>query len=196
MTWSSFLEGHNGEKTAQHQARRRAPRDGDHDLHRSAPQPKLTWNPLLGLQDRSLLPIWISQKLTVSRARLKILQAPPQGQHQSAGLTGVGGTAERLKEDGHPPPPSTVCTSRGFLRLLRSLAILAFLSCFRFFSSRSLSPSLLEELAEALLSNLSRTAGLRERGEPPTSLGREDSEPQDPRPGSRDGAGTVNKYCV
>lgn len=47
-----------------------------------------------------------------------------------------------------------VYTSEDFLRLLRSLAILALLSCFRFFSSRSLSPSLLEELAEALLSNL------------------------------------------
>ena len=33
-------------------------------------------------------------------------------------------------------------TSMGFLRLLQSLAILAFLSCFRFFSAWSLSPSI------------------------------------------------------
>lgn len=43
-------------------------------------------------------------------------------------------------------------TSTCFLRGLRSLTILAFLA--GFFSPRSLSPSPLEELAEALLSNL------------------------------------------
>ena len=104
---------------------------------RGCPQPRPAartgagpgWGGSLGLQDRSLLPIWISQKLTVSRARLKILQAPPQGQrrwlqnstkqHQSAGLTGVGGAAERLKEDGHPhhpaesAPPGASCGSCG-----------------------------------------------------------------------------------
>lgn len=65
-------------------------------------------------------------------------------------------------------PPTRARTSTGFLRLLRSLAILAFLSCFRFFSSRSLSPSLLEELAEALLSNLPRRWGLGPRSEDST----------------------------
>ena len=113
----------------------------------------------------------------------KLDQAAPVGRPYRS-----GGSCRETERGRPPPPPSRVCTSRGFLRLLRSLAILAFLSCFRFFSSRSLSPSLLEELAEALLSNLSRTAGLRERGEPPTSLGQED-EPEDPRPGSRDRAG-------
>lgn len=48
----------------------------------------------------------------------------------------------------HHQPLTSTC----FLRGLRSLTILAFLA--GFFSSRSLSPSPLEELAEALLSNL------------------------------------------
>lgn len=49
------------------------------------------------------------------------------------------------------PQPQSL-TSTCFLRGLRSLTTLAFLA--GFFSSRSLSPSPLEELAEALLSNL------------------------------------------
>lgn len=84
------------------------------------------------------------------------------------------------KGNGFPDtlPFRGVCTSTGFLRLLRSLAILAFLSCFRFFSSRSLSPSLLEELAEALLSNLPRRGGFRLRvgGQHPSTLGKERNE--------------------
>ena len=78
----------------------------------------------------------------------------------------------------HPPIQRRGRTSIGFLRLLRSLAILAFLSCFRFFSSRSLSPSLLEELAEALLSNLPRRVGLRlqKGGQHPMASEQEESK--------------------
>lgn len=58
-----------------------------------------------------------------------------------------------------PPPLTSTC----FLRGLRSLTILAFLA--GFFSSRSLSPSPLEELAEALLSNLGEKTRIREQPE-------------------------------
>lgn len=55
--------------------------------------------------------------------------------------------------------PEQPLTSGCFLRGLRSLTILAFLA--GFLSSRSLSPSPLEELAEALLSNLHGGTRLR-----------------------------------
>lgn len=55
--------------------------------------------------------------------------------------------------------PQQPLTSGCFLRGLRSLTILAFLA--GFLSSRSLSPSPLEELAEALLSNLHRGISVR-----------------------------------
>lgn len=55
--------------------------------------------------------------------------------------------------------PQQPLTSGCFLRGLRSLTILAFLA--GFLSSRSLSPSPLEELAEALLSNLHGATSLR-----------------------------------
>lgn len=57
-------------------------------------------------------------------------------------------------------------TSSCFLRGLRSLTILAFLA--GFFSSRSLSPSPLEELAEALLSNLCGGTWLQQQLKTPT----------------------------
>lgn len=62
----------------------------------------------------------------------------------------------------HPTPSrfspclGTALTSNCFLRGLRSLTILAFLA--GFFSSRSLSPSPLEELAEGWLLNLQEEA--------------------------------------
>lgn len=55
--------------------------------------------------------------------------------------------------------PQHPLTSGCFFRGLRSLTILAFLA--GFLSSRSLSPSPLEELAEALLSNLHGGTSLR-----------------------------------
>lgn len=93
-------------------------------------------------------------------------EATPQGPNhwlQKAAPTHRPKGGGRENREQHPSslPFRRSSTSTGFLRLLRSLAILAFLSCFRFFSSRSLSPSLLEELAEALLSNLPRRVGLR-----------------------------------
>ena len=80
------------------------PRDGDHVLRRPAPQPELVKNPRLGLWGQKPAPTLDLPEAIVSRARLKILQAPPQGQrrwlqnsaqqHQSAGPTGA------LQEDG------------------------------------------------------------------------------------------------
>ena len=111
------------------------PGDGDHVLRRSAPQPELVKNPRLGLWGRSLLPLWISQKLTVSRARLKILQAPPQGQrrwlqnsaqqHQSAGPTGA------LQEDGKRTAPPTARGNLHLEGLLAALAVLGHLCLFK-----------------------------------------------------------------
>lgn len=64
------------------------------------------------------------------------------------------------------PQPQQPLTSGCFLRGLRSLTSLAFLA--GFFSSRSLSPSPLEELAEALLSNLCRGTRLQQQIKTPT----------------------------
>lgn len=66
-----------------------------------------------------------------------------------------------------PPEPQQPLTSGCFLRGLRSLTSLAFLA--GFFSSWSLSPSPLEELAEALLSNLRRGTELQQQLKTPTS---------------------------
>lgn len=77
-------------------------------------------------------------------------------------------------------------TSTCFLRGLRSLTILAFLA--GFFSSRSLSPSPLEELAEALLSNLRGGTWRQRQLETPTPKrgsarwGRRSSDKQAARP--------------
>lgn len=71
-------------------------------------------------------------------------------------------------------PHQQPLTSGCFLRGLRSLTILAFLA--GFLSSRSLSPSPLEELAEALLSNL--------QGPPASELPPRHHSPQASQPGA------------
>lgn len=132
----------------------------------------------------------ISKKIPL-KAIITGYKKQPQGRPMNRSYrwwTGEG--KENASHPPHPRPlhhtqplPSTVCTSTGFLRLLRSLAILAFLSCFRFFSSRSLSPSLLEELAEALLSNLPESKpglDLRREDRTPWPQGRRKTNPKIP----------------
>lgn len=126
------------------------------------------WSP--GTKEACLL-IQISQKLIMSRTREEHFQEySPRGHNHWLQKNRLRRTNQQTPlvvdrrqrmTTQYPPIQRRGHTSIGFLRLLRSLAILAFLSCFRFFSSRSLSPSLLEELAEALLSNLPRRVELR-----------------------------------
>lgn len=144
--------------------------------------------PSLGSGDGSLLPIWISQKLIVSRATLKILQAPPQGQrrwlqnsaqqHQSAGP--MGGC--RRMERGQPPP-----TAQQSLHLEGLLAALAVLGHLRLFK---LLPFLLFPVAVAIITG-GAGGGVAVKpveDSPPPAQDRTAS-PKTPTQTDRDGAG-------
>lgn len=89
----------------------------------------------------------------------------------------LGGSGSHSPQPLQPPPLTSTC----FLRGLRSLTILAFLA--GFFSSRSLSPSPLEELAEALLSNLHEETRFQ-------------GTARDPCPNEVDGAGSKGEAAA